>query len=128
MTHLIFNRFFHGRPPLWLNEGIAEYFGQRKTTGISEFQRQMGFTPPIALEHLFDAAAYPKTEFEVQAFYAQAAIVVDFLTRTADRAGLLPAFVAAMIERNDATAVLKVYGYKDLPEFEKAYNRYRKHF
>ena len=36
--------------------------------------------------------------------------------------------VDAMIERNEVEAALKVYGYKDLPEFEKAYSRYRKHF
>src|SRR5439155_16339934 len=80
MTHLILNRFFHGRPPLWLNEGIAEYFGQRKTTGISEFRRQMGATPPVPLPRLFEAETYPRSEFEIQAFYAEAAIVVDFLT------------------------------------------------
>lgn len=128
MTHLIFNRFFHGRPPLWLNEGIAEYFGQRKTAGISEFRRQMGFTPPVSLDQLFSAERYPKTVFEVQAFYAEAAIVVDFLTRTGDGAKLLPAFVDAMIERNDVDAALKLYGYQSRADFEKAYSRYRKRF
>jgi hypothetical protein len=125
MTHLIFNRFFTGRLPLWLNEGIAEYFGQRKTAGISEFRRQMGMTPPVPLTQLFAAESYPP---DVQAFYAEAAIVVDFLTHTEERAKLLPKFVDAMNERNDVAAALKVYGYKDLPEFEKAYNRYRKHY
>jgi hypothetical protein len=128
MTHLIFNRFFRGQPPLWLNEGIAEYFGQRKTTGITEFRRQMGATPPVPLAQLFAAQSYPRSELEVQAFYAEAAIVVDFLTRTQDRARLLPAFVERMIERNDVAAALKLYGYPNLPEFEKAYNRYRKQF
>ena len=125
MTHLIFNRFFEGKPPLWLNEGIAEYFGERKTSGISEFRRQMSLTPRVSLERLFAAEKYPP---DVQAFYAEAAIVVDFLTRTEERRKLLPAFVDSMIEQNDVAVALKIYGYNDLAEFEKAYGRYRKRF
>lgn len=128
MTHLIFNRFFHGHPPLWLNEGIAEYFGQRKTAGIGEFRRQMGFATPVPLDKLFEAQAYPKSEADIQAFYAEAAIIVDFLTRTQERAKLLPVFVESMIEHNDAASALKMYGYRDVADFEKAYARYRKHF
>jgi hypothetical protein len=128
MTHLIFNRFFSGQPPLWLSEGIAEYFGRRKTTGISEFRRQLGATPPVPLRQLFDTAAYPKDEMDVQAFYVEAAIVVDFLTHTEDRRKLLPQFVDAMIERNDVAAALKLYGCRGPTDFEKAYGRYRKHF
>lgn len=41
---------------------------------------------------------------------------------------LLPRFVDAMIERNDACAALKMYGYKNLEEFEEAHGRHRKHF
>jgi hypothetical protein len=29
MTHLVFNRFFEQPPPLWLNEGFAEYQGEK---------------------------------------------------------------------------------------------------
>ena len=42
---------------------------------------------------------------------------------TADRAKLLPQFIAAMIEHNAAAAALKLYGYRDLGEFKKAYGR-----
>ena len=28
MTHLVMNRFFERRRPLWLNEGLAEYYGE----------------------------------------------------------------------------------------------------
>src|SRR3989442_13556637 len=80
MTHLILNRFFRGRPPLWLNEGIAEYFGQRKTTAISEFRRQMGATPAVPLARLFEAETYPRSEFAIHACYAEAAILGGFLT------------------------------------------------
>lgn len=128
MTHLIFNRFYQGRPPLWLNEGVAEYFGQRKTSTLTQFRKQMGVTAPYPLLQLFNAERYPDRTEQIQAFYAEAAIVVDFLSHTSDRAVLLPKFVEAMIADKDVATALKLYGYKDWTEFEAAYKRYRKHF
>ena len=127
MTHLIFNRFYRGHPPLWLNEGVAEYFGQRKTSTLSQFRQQMSLTPPYHLGRLFQAEQYPGLD-QIQAFYAEAAIVVDFLTRTSERAAKLPKFVDAMIANNDVAAALQIYGYKDFTEFETAYKNYRRHF
>ena len=36
--------------------------------------------------------------------------------------------MAELSERNDVGAALKLYGYKDLAEFEKAYAKYRKRY
>ena len=128
MTHLIFNRFFRGHPPLWLNEGIAEYFGQRKTTTLSQFRQQMAAIPPYHLGQLFQAEQYPDRPEQIQAFYAEAAIVIDFLTRTTERAAKLPKFVDALIATNDIAVAVQLYGYKDFSEFEVAYKNYRRHF
>ena len=128
MTHLVFNRFFHGHLPLWLNEGIAEYFGQRKTATLTEFRRQMGATEKFPLASLFEAQTYPNGAEQMQAFYAEAAIVVDFLTKSADRRALLPKFVDAMIAGQSLGEALKVYGYASEADFAKEYQRYRKHF
>ena len=128
MTHLIFNRFFEGTPPLWLNEGIAEFFGQRETASTIEFRRIMGQAPPFDLNQLFSANGYPGNPAAIQGFYSEAAIVVDFLSKSADRRELLPRFVEAMIKNGDLAAALKIYGYSDLAEFEKAYQRYRRRF
>ena len=127
MTHLIFNRFYRGHPPLWLNEGIAEYFGQRKTSTLTQFRQQMSQTPPYHLGRLFQAEQYPGLD-QIPAFYAEAAIVVDFLTRTAERTAKLPKFVDAMTANNDVAAAVQIYGYKDFAEFEAAYKNYRRHF
>lgn len=128
MTHLMFNRFFSGRLPLWLNEGIAEYFGQRSTSTVAEFRRQMGAAPPFPLPELFAAAAYPKERERIPAFYAEAAIVVDFLTKTQDRQVLLPKFVEALLKGEDLDSALKMYGYPSRAEFTKEYQKHRKHF
>jgi hypothetical protein len=128
MTHLIFNRFFTGRLPLWLNEGIAEFFGQRKTATVTEFRRQMGAARRFGLQQLFDAKSYPSAKDEVHAFYAEAAIVVDFLSRTADRKALLPRFIDSMLTEHALPKALAIYGYKNLAEFESAYEKYRRRF
>jgi hypothetical protein len=124
MTHLVFNRFFTGRPPLWLNEGVAEYFGRKKTTDTTTFRRIVGHAKPYSLDKLFKADEYPKNEADVHSFYAEATIIVDFLT-TADRRALLPKFIEAMTANDDLDAALKLYGFKSRAEFEKAYDRHR---
>ena len=128
MTHLVFNRFFEGRLPLWLNEGIAEYFGQRKTSSIVEFRRMMGQTVKFDLETLLTSSTYPRDEKDIHAFYAESAIIVDFLTKDPDRRALLPKFVEEMIAHKDMAEAVEVYRYKSLGEFKKAYDRYRTRF
>ena len=128
MTHLIFNRFYRGHPPLWLNEGLAEYFGQRKTSTLTQFRQQMSLAAPYQLNWLFHAEQYPEQLKQIYMFYAEAAIVVDFLTRNSERVAKLPKFVDAMISTNDVAAALQIYGYKDYAEFESAYKNYRRHF
>lgn len=126
MTHLVFNRFFEGRIPLWLNEGVAEYFGQRKTSTTTEFRRYMSQAVDYPLDRLFAATQYPANPAETRSFYAEAAIVVDFLSYTADRKPLLPKFVDALSQGKSLADALALYGYKNLAEFEAAYGRFRK--
>jgi len=128
MTHLVFNRFFVGQPPLWLNEGIAEYFGQRKTATLAEFRRQMRGSPRYTLNRLFAITSYPSNPLDVQSFYAESAILVDFLTMTDQRRALLPKFVDAMIRLNNVNNAVTLYGYRNLADFEFAYRFYRSSF
>ena len=125
MTHLVFNRFFTGRPPLWLNEGVAEYFGMKKTSDITTFRRNAGYPASFGVDRLFETAEYPKREEDVHSFYAEATIVVDFLTQTGDRRALLPKFIDTMITDADLDAAMKLYGFKTRDEFKKAYSRHR---
>jgi len=127
MTHLVFNRLYRDQPPLWLNEGVAEYFSQRKTGTLTQFRQQMSLTP-YNLSQLFQAKQYPERPDQITAFYAEAAIVVDFLTHTQERTAKLPKFVDAMIASNDVAAAIQIYGYKNYTEFEVAYKKYRRHF
>jgi hypothetical protein len=128
MTHLVFNRFFTGRPPLWLNEGVAEYFGLKKTSDATTFRRHAGYPAPFGVEKLFTMKKYPEKENDIHSFYAECAIVVDFLTLTADRRALLPKFIDAMIAADDVDEALKMYGFKTRADFLKAYERHRSLF
>jgi hypothetical protein len=125
MTHLVFNRFFTGRVPSWLNEGVAEYFGVKKTSDITAFRSHVSRAKPMDLYTLFTAEKYPEKDAEVHSFYAEAAIVVDFLTQTSERRALLPKFIDAMIASNNVDAALKIYGFPTRADFQKAYDRHR---
>ncbi len=126
MTHLVFNRLFVGRPPLWLNEGIAEYFGLLKTANRPDVQRTLAAEPRFPLAELFAAQAYPEADVPRRAFYAEATVVVDFLSYNQERRQLLPKFVEQMIAANDVAAALKLYGYADIDQFSEAYEKYRR--
>jgi hypothetical protein len=128
MTHLVFNRFFTGMPPLWLNEGIAEYFGMRKTMTTIDFRKALGAAPAFDLDALLTAKRYPTGEQAMFAFYTEAAIVVDFLTESAQRQALLPKFVDSLIEGKSLEESLNTYGYKSIEEFYTAYKTYRRKF
>lgn len=84
MSHLILNRFFRGRPPTWLNEGLAEWYGEFayaafkgiKKSRRKEFKRQRY---PFPIEQLMVADTYPSDTAQVTAFYETAKFVVGFL-------------------------------------------------
>ncbi len=84
MTHLVVNRFLPGRLPLWLNEGLAEYYGEfayAAHKGIKKSKRaqftRLGTIFP--LEHLLDAKGYPVNTRDVQVFYQTSKYLVGFL-------------------------------------------------
>ncbi len=126
MTHLVFNRLFEGRPPLWLNEGIAEYFGLLETANLPDVHRALAAVPRFPLEELFAAGGYPESEIERRAFYGEATVVVDFLSHSNERKKLLPKFVELMIANEDLGSALGVYGYQSQAQFQDAYEKYRR--
>jgi hypothetical protein len=84
MTHLIVNRFLEQPPPLWLNEGLAEYygaFGYSAFKGIKKSKRAQ--FPPLSrivgANELVSATAYPQNSDDVYAFYQTAKYMVGWL-------------------------------------------------
>lgn len=84
MTHLVVNRFIPGRIPIWLNEGIAEWyeeFAYAAYKGIKKSRRGefKDFGAQYPLLRLFAATDYPQHPKEVRAFYSTAKHFVGYL-------------------------------------------------
>jgi len=89
VTHLVLDRFYGSGIPLWINEGFAEYAGERF---YNTYYRARGYvarpTAPVVqesgyipLEKLVNAAAYPFDATEVDSFYNESHRLVRFLCK-----------------------------------------------
>ena len=131
MTHLMVNHFIEGRPPLWLNEGVAEYYGE---FGLSEFRgvkrhpgsvfKSGGLHEAMTLERLFAIAKYPGDEKEVHKFYATSKYFLGFLMVKKPHEKF-PGFLADMAGGMEAVAALKKhYDFPDLATVQKEFTRF----
>jgi len=81
MTHLLLHLFMEGKPvPLWLNEGMAQFEEEDKTTVYRRkrfMKSQVREGAYIPLSRLMDMNRVP--EGKVHLFYAESASVVDHL-------------------------------------------------
>lgn len=130
MSHLVLNRFFVRQPPLWLNEGLAEWYGH---IGWQAFQGQrvnpgnaLGtLRNPMPLEQLFALRGYPENQADIPRFYQTSHHLVGFLMMEKD----MPAFVR-FLERVTVrgepalAAIHEVYGFESVRELETAFRRF----
>jgi hypothetical protein len=84
MTHLVVNRFMTGRIPIWLNEGIAEWYGEfayAEFKGVKKSKKAQfrGLKQPYPLAELVASDAYPKSVRDVHRFYQTSKYLVAFL-------------------------------------------------
>jgi hypothetical protein len=128
-THLVINRFFENRCPLWLNEGLAEYyreFAYSAFKGVKKSRRaQFGkLANPISLEELFNAQSYPGDDRRVESFYATSRCFVAFLLLKHPPEAFMP-FVDDLMNGIDVTAALsKHYGLAAMQDIQKAFNKF----
>ena len=131
MTHLMVTHFLEDHPPLWLNEGLAEYFGE---FGLSEFRGVKrhpgsvfkGLRDPMTLERLFAIVKYPGSETEVRKLYDTSRYFVGFLL-TKKPAEKFPPFLADVAGGLKAAEALKKhYDFADLAAAQKEFTRFYK--
>ncbi|MGD9782673.1 MAG: hypothetical protein AB7V14_11050 [Kiritimatiellia bacterium] len=129
MAHLVFRRFIPVHLPLWLDEGLAEYYGEfayRDARGLgqnrrSAFRSLKNRTP---LAELLGATDYPEDPKDVADFYATAKHLVGFL-RLRFPAEKWNAFFGSLLAgRSGADALLAAYGWADLAELDKEFARF----
>ena len=129
MTHLVFNRFLPVRLPLWLNEGLAEYYGEfayRAARGMG--QSKSNAFPPLRtrtpLVELLGATSYPVDPAAVSRFYATSKYLVGYLLLKLPR-DKWDAFFARLLAGEDASAaLLDTYGWADIAAAEKDFDRF----
>ncbi len=116
MTHLVFHRFLAVQPPLWLHEGLAEFYGAvayRAVRGMG--QGRHAAIPStrnlLPLVTLFSASSYPSDPELVRPYYRTAAAFVAFLRYRRDGAPWAAAWPS--IARGDPPlpVILREYGF-----------------
>jgi hypothetical protein len=129
MTHLVMNRLFAGQPPLWLNEGLAEYygaFGYAAFKGVKKSKRaQFGkLATPYPFEDLVYRTTYPREDWMVEAFYATAKYLVAFLMLDRPHEQFLP-FLEDLLEGTQVVEAFgRHYGLYSLAEVEKEFRKF----
>ena len=128
-THLVINRFFEKRCPLWLNEGLAEYyrvFAYSAYKGVKKSKRaQFGrLANPFELDELLYTQIYPHENARVASFYATAQYFVAFLLLEHQPQAFMP-FVDDLMEGVDVKLALsKHYGLESMDEIQKQFNKF----
>lgn len=130
MTHLVMNRFFTGELPLWVNEGLAEWYGEFayaafkgiKKSKRAEFRRPANGLDPASV---LAATDYPADPTQVHAFYASARHMVGFLFLDRPQEKRLTFLKLLVSGADTATALVDVYGFADAADFVKQYDKFR---
>jgi len=128
-THLVINRFFEKRCPLWLNEGLAEYYRQFAYSaykGVKKSKRaQFGrLANPLALDELLYTQIYPQDDSRVASFYATSQYFVAFLLLDHQPQAFMP-FVDDLMSGADVKLALsKHYGLESMDDIQKQFNKF----
>ena len=129
MTHLVFNRFLPVRLPLWLNEGLAEYYGEfayRAARGMGQGKNN-AFRPlkkRTPLSDLLNATSYPVDPADVAEFYATSKYLAGFLLLRMPRDKWNAFFARAQAGDSGPSALLEIYGWADISALEKDFDRF----
>ncbi|WFB36480.1 SHD1 domain-containing protein [Kiritimatiellota bacterium B12222] len=132
MSHLVLNRFFVYQPPLWLNEGLAEWYGN---VGHSAFkgkkvdvERGMGdLKQGYPVQVLTQMNSYPQQEAQIELFYATSQQVVGMLMLRKDQPAFVRFLKGITVDGNPFHIPLQaVYGFEDLSSFQRAFDDFLK--
>lgn len=129
MTHLVFNRFLPVRLPLWLNEGLAEYYGEfayRAARGMGQgknnaFRPLKSWTP---LAELLNATVYPGDPVEVGRFYTTSKYLTGYLLLRLPRDKWNLFFARLLAGEPALPSLLATYGWADVAALEKDFARF----
>lgn len=130
MSHLVLNRFFVHRPPLWLNEGLAEWYGNK---GYETFKGQkvdeedgMGHLPdPISISDLFGSKTYPRDLDLIRRFYGTSKQLVGMLMMSRDQPTFVQFLKLITVDGSSADLALEeIYGFSSPADVETAFDAF----
>ncbi len=129
MTHLVFNRFLPVRLPLWLNEGLAEYYGEfayRAARGMGQskgnaFRSLKAWTP---LADLLNATTYPADPAEAARFYTTSKYLTGFLLLKLPKERWTVFFSRLLAGEPGRATLLDTYGWVDIAALEKDFSSF----
>lgn len=83
ITHIIEGLFFRSPPPLWFNEGRADYseYNEHRCISFKSFTISFLDNKIIRLREIMNLVFYPKDKAVNNLFYAQSNSLVEFLLR-----------------------------------------------
>ncbi len=128
MTHLVINRFLKKPIPLWLNEGLAEYYGEfayRAVRGMGQ-SKSSAFPATknlLPLQTLLALPTYPP-DTVVLTYYRTAKYLVGFLRLKHAPACWNAYFTAVATGSPSTPALLSAFPYPDLPSLETAFGKF----
>jgi len=130
MSHLVLNRFFVHRPPIWLNEGLAEWYESMGYTAfkgrrVNERTLMGRLREAMPLKTLTELSGYPENRDQVRLFYRTSRHVVGMLMLREN----MPTFVRFLqgitVEGRPFTEPLaSVYGINSLEEFQSEFDAF----
>lgn len=134
MSHLVLNRFFLRPPPLWLNEGLAEWyekFGWEAFKGqLVNVEENLGtYKNPLPLEQLFrmNLRDLGNDRTKVSRFYNTSREVVGMLKLRKDQQAFVKFLQMITVEGKPAQYALKeVYGFENTAAVQAAFDEFMK--
>ncbi len=130
MSHLVLNRFFVHRPPIWLNEGLAEWYGN---VGHSAFkgkkvdvEKGLGdIKQPYSVSALTTMREYPKGDEQVSRFYNTSQQLVGMLMLRKDQPTFVEFLKAITVDGKSFMEPLsEVYDIQDLTTLQGEFDEF----
>ncbi|MGA0332500.1 MAG: SHD1 domain-containing protein [Kiritimatiellia bacterium] len=130
MSHLVLNRFFRMRPPVWLNEGLAEWYGN---VGHSAFkgkkldvEKGLGkLRDPYPVEELTAMTTYPADPADISRFYNTSQQLVGMLMLRKDPAAFVEFLQAITVQGLSFERPLaEVYEIQDLVTLQNLFDAF----
>jgi hypothetical protein len=129
MTHLVFNRYYTGRLPVWLNEGTAEWYGEFAYSafkGVKKSKRQVfrRISTVFPIPQLVVMTAYPADQQAIHSFYETSKFLVGYLQLNypPEKFGT---FISDMAGGSGLELALqKNYGINSIVDLESAFRKF----